>query len=256
MPEHRIQCLLGSKYPQNPTEPSRANIVDTLYSLVGNPEIERDDNIIIYYAGHGSSYCCSEHPGTTRCDSGLCGTEALCPIDRDTQDSGGKWTPDISDREIDYVISQICRAKGHRITFIVDCSFSNGLSRQALADAEFRSIHPTSHASLDDMLRAAHERWKGLPYYRSILSKDWQPDMDSHVVLVACQDYQTAREVEAPSGFNGVFTKTLVRVLRSADWKEEMTYIDLVNLMNQSPFQTPSVAGKWMMERLWCTRPQ
>lgn len=39
------------------------------------------------------------------------------------------------------------------------------------------------------------------------------------------------------------FTTTLVRVLRSHDWKKERTYIDLVNLVNHPPSQTPLVAG-------------
>ncbi|KAK0455595.1 uncharacterized protein EV420DRAFT_1335924, partial [Desarmillaria tabescens] len=131
VPEKRIQCLLGPGYPNSvdtKSTPSRTNIIDTLYSLVNNPEIERGDNIIIYYAGHGSSYCCAKHDLKSRCDSS-CAIEALCPIDRDCQDSDGNWIPDISDRELNSLFMLICCAKGQNITFIADCCHSGGMSR-------------------------------------------------------------------------------------------------------------------------------
>ncbi|KAK0205780.1 hypothetical protein DFS33DRAFT_1228998, partial [Desarmillaria ectypa] len=125
VPERRIQCLLG---PQNPIPgdlltPSRANIVNTLHSLISNDEIQRGDNIIIYYAGHGSSYHCPMHfyIGNSRCSRELCPIEALCPIDRDTIDANGLPIPDISDRELNAIFAEISRVKGHKITFIADC---------------------------------------------------------------------------------------------------------------------------------------
>ncbi|KAK0227197.1 hypothetical protein EDD85DRAFT_743641, partial [Armillaria nabsnona] len=126
MPEKRIECLLGS---ENPTPggsltPTHANIVDTLHGLIDNPKIERGDNIIIYYAGHGSSYCCSKRypPGQEHnCSSDLCPIEALCPIDRDTITDKRGPIPDISDRELNALFTQVSRTKGHRITFIADC---------------------------------------------------------------------------------------------------------------------------------------
>ncbi|KAK0216215.1 hypothetical protein IW262DRAFT_1249986, partial [Armillaria fumosa] len=124
VPEEHIRCLLG---PETPTQgdlestPSRANIVDMLYSLVDNRNIEQGDSIFIYYAGHGSSYYCAGYFDKSLCDNTSCPTEALCPIDCDTQDSGGKWIPDISDRELNTLFTLICRAKGHNITFMTDC---------------------------------------------------------------------------------------------------------------------------------------
>ncbi|PBL01664.1 hypothetical protein ARMGADRAFT_908116, partial [Armillaria gallica] len=121
VPENHIKCLLGSNYRYfshpKPT-PSRANIVDTLYSLANNPEIVRGDNIIIYYAGRSSRYYCTKHDHESRCDN--CPIEALCPIDCDTQDADGNWIPGISDRELNVLFGLICRAKGENITFIVD----------------------------------------------------------------------------------------------------------------------------------------
>ncbi len=57
VPSNRIQLLLGSKEHKSPDDlmyPSRIHIVGALLSLVTNPKIAHGDNIIIYYAGHGS----------------------------------------------------------------------------------------------------------------------------------------------------------------------------------------------------------
>ncbi|KAK0205779.1 hypothetical protein DFS33DRAFT_1223564, partial [Desarmillaria ectypa] len=127
VPEHRIQCLLGSRNSSHgdPLTPSRTNIVKILHGLIDNPEIERGDNIVIYYAGHGSSYHCSEHFSTAleskSCSIDVCPIEALCPIDRDTIDADGHPIPDISDRELNALFTEISRVKGHKITFIADC---------------------------------------------------------------------------------------------------------------------------------------
>ncbi|KAK0437413.1 hypothetical protein EV421DRAFT_1975548, partial [Armillaria borealis] len=129
VPKERIQLLLGSREhdgPDDPMYPSRAHITNTLLSLIDNPEIEEGDNIIIYYAGHGSSYQCSdyhdvEHPNYEEEFPSTGYIEALCPIDRDTRDADGNIVPDISDREFNTLLTLISQAKGHHITVILDC---------------------------------------------------------------------------------------------------------------------------------------
>ncbi|KAK0191754.1 caspase domain-containing protein, partial [Armillaria mellea] len=195
VPKKRVQCLLGSHdpIPDDHLTPSRANIVNTLHSLIHNDEIQHGDNIIIYYAGHGSSYRCSKYsPMEPECSTDLCPVEALCPIDRDTLDSQRQWVPDISDRELNALLKEISRVKGHRVTFFADCCHASGMNRNLDTGIRERSISISSHTNVDDMLRAADERLKGFPYYRSVLSKDWKPDMGSHVILAACREYQSA----------------------------------------------------------------
>ncbi|PBL01552.1 hypothetical protein ARMGADRAFT_220429 [Armillaria gallica] len=251
VPEHRIQCLLGSNDPTpgSSTIPSRANIINVFYNLIGNAEIQRGDNIIIYYAGYGSSYHCSQQcaPNSTCRKAGVCPIEAMCPIDRDTVDPDSRrWIPDISDREINALFTQISRTKGHKITFLTDCCYSGGMSRDSSPPTATRAMAPTSHSDVDDMLRAAHTRLRHLPRYRSVLSPDWQPDMSSHVLVAACQDYQTARE----SG-GGEFTWSLVDALTSGAYNQGTTYQDLADLLNRSHTQTPSICGDHMNEPLW-----
>ncbi len=110
VPRNRIQLLLGSKEytsPEDPMYPSRAHVVGALLSLITNPEITPGDNIIIYYSGHGSYY-----PPHTEEDGHTDYTETLCPIDRDTPGEDGKPVPDISDRELNTILSLISRTKG------------------------------------------------------------------------------------------------------------------------------------------------
>ncbi|KAK0227165.1 caspase domain-containing protein [Armillaria nabsnona] len=235
VPGNRIQCLLGAKNPTrgDSLTPSRANIVDALYSLIDNTEIARGDNIIIYYAGHGSSYQCSSHSLTplegSKCRTGTCPIEALCPIDRDTKDAGGKWIPDISDRELNAIFTEISRTKGHKITFIADCCYASSVSRDSDPETGRRSMRGTHHSIVDDMLRAADGRLKGFPCYKSVLSKTWLPDMGSHVVLAACRDYQTAKETGEGGRWGGIFTRRLVYVLTSGECTKETTRTPLVS---------------------------
>ncbi|KAK0435906.1 caspase domain-containing protein [Armillaria borealis] len=254
VPDHRIQCLLGFENPTpgGPLIPSRANIVNTLRSLIDNPEIERNDNIIVYYAGHGASYSCSEHFSTAEsgCQTGSCPIQALCPIDRDTMDSNEHWIPDISERELNVLLTQISLAKGHHITFITDCCYASSFDRQG-QDSAIRTTRPTFHSDVNDMLRAADRNLKHLPRYQSVLSKDWRPDTSSHVHLAPCQDYQYAKETAGKDGvYSGVMTKILLNVLPDA-WKKRSTYVELIDSLNQSYSQTPTIVGDHMSERIW-----
>ncbi|PBK82969.1 peptidase C14, partial [Armillaria gallica] len=119
MSEENIKCLLK----RDVDSPTRDHIIDALLNLSTKPEIQYGDNIIIYFAGHGSSYKCSDYyiGGGTSAEGYI---EALCPMDRNasgTDLSTDSSIPDISDREINTILTEICRTKGPHITFILDC---------------------------------------------------------------------------------------------------------------------------------------
>ncbi|KAK0475638.1 caspase domain-containing protein [Armillaria luteobubalina] len=254
VPSNRIQLLVGSKEHtslDDPIYPSRAHIVGALRSLITNPAIAHGDNIVIYYSGHGSYY--SPH---TEEDSEAGYIEALCPIDRDAPGDNGKPVPDISDREFNMILSLIAEAKGHHITVILDCCHSGGVCR-SIPELGARTSPPTACASLSNMLDAGEKNLMHYPGYRSILAKDWFPDMDSHVALAACKDYQYARAKRVKradgtvEGYIGIFTDSLVRVLRSGLYQKETTYAHLVRYLDKTSHQTPVVAGKHKHARLW-----
>ncbi|PBK95123.1 hypothetical protein ARMGADRAFT_863898, partial [Armillaria gallica] len=117
VPKDHIQLLLGSEEhisPDDPMNPSCANIIDALLSLATNAEIKDGDIIIIYFAGHGSSYPSPD-------DVAIYGDiETLCPIDRDII-VNDEAIPDIGDRELNAILSLIAEYKRSRITVILDC---------------------------------------------------------------------------------------------------------------------------------------
>ncbi|PBK95049.1 hypothetical protein ARMGADRAFT_1163753 [Armillaria gallica] len=254
VPSDRIQLLLRSKertYLKDPIYPSRAHIVGALLSIITNPEIAYGDNIIIYYSGHGSYY-----PPHTEEDSHTDYTETLCPIDRDTLDADGVPIPDISDRELNTILTLISQANGHRITVILDCCHSGGVC-QGLPKPGVRTSPPMSRATLEDMLVVGENNLMHYPGYRSILAKDWLPDMNSYVVLAACRDYQYAKAKAVKradgtvAGYIGIFTDSLVRVLRSGYLKKDTTYAHLVYCFDKTSHQTQVIAGKHKDARLW-----
>ncbi|KAK0475380.1 caspase domain-containing protein [Armillaria novae-zelandiae] len=270
IPEVRIQLLLGFKKdasagssvsPDDPMYPSRAHIITTLLSLIDSPHIDKGDNIIIYYAGHGSSYHCSDYTNVedanyheiSRGNTGY--IEALCPIDRDALDVDGNPIPDISDREFNTMLTLISRAKGHHITVILDCCHSASVSREVPPQGA-RTCRATERSTLRDMLHVGDKLLRDRPGYRSILKRDWSPDEESHVVLAACEAYQFAKErwINEEDGSRvcvGVFTHSLLRLLRSGLCSAETTYADLRQGFDTSSLQTPVVAGTHQNSRLW-----
>ncbi|KAK0462314.1 caspase domain-containing protein [Desarmillaria tabescens] len=254
VPQNRIQLLLNSKeqtpaHDRIPLPPSRANIIRTLTGLITEDEIKYGDNIVIYYAGHGASYYEDE--------GNLGFVKALCPIDRDVPDTNGIPISDISDREINVILTEISRAKGHRITVIFDCCHSAGASRE-VPQPGARMAYGTRSATLQDMLLVGDGNLKGYDWYRpgSILEKGWLPDRDSHVLIAACESYQFAYEKKVVQedgtvGHVGIFTSSLVRALQSAYCDEGRTYAEIIRALECSCRQQPVVYGTHKNARFW-----
>lgn len=216
---------------------TRVNIISALCRFYSDTRILYNDIIIIYFAGHGSSY-----PGPDICSDGADhAIEAICSIDRGTEHNG-TLIPDISDREFNSILSLISRAKGHRITVLLDCCHSGSHSRCSVLEG-VRTIPPLKHDSATYMLRVAHDHMRHYPGYRSVLDSNWRPDMDSHIILAAARGHEYAREVEGDNGFHGVFTYSLLHTLRSENLAERLTYVELLHAMPVSYYQTPVVAG-------------
>ncbi|KAK0468979.1 peptidase C14, caspase domain-containing protein, partial [Desarmillaria tabescens] len=141
VPKERIQCLLGSADRSDNSNapsstPSRANILSVLFGLATNHNIEHGDSIIIFFAGHGSRYPLSDDDDEPDFDEEHDNersrkfVEVLCPMDRNTRaDGSGALIPDITDRELNTILSQISRTKGHRITIILDCCHAGSVTR-------------------------------------------------------------------------------------------------------------------------------
>ncbi|KAK0217302.1 caspase domain-containing protein [Armillaria fumosa] len=256
MPDTHIECLLSSDF-RNAIFPSRRNIIRKLLSLATDTQIECGDNIIIFFSGHGTSYSFPEDPqynadgipnarGSSRFASPI---EALCPADRGKPDGWGAPIPDISDREINGILHQISRNKGHHITVILDCCHSGSATRDIQAQIEVKRVAPLD--SPEEMLNAARENLSGYSDYQDVFSEGWRPDKSSHVTLAACRDYQFAMETPVKGLYNGVFTRSLVDTLRSGYYKKETTYADLNGALPWSFLQSPVVTGDHKRDLLW-----
>ncbi|KAK0227237.1 hypothetical protein EDD85DRAFT_727215, partial [Armillaria nabsnona] len=108
VPVEQIQLLLSP----DPEHATRTNV---------NTKIGHGDNIIVFFSGRGTCYPCAMY--FTDTIGGQGNVEALCPMDR------GSTIPDISDREMNIILKQICRSKGHRITVFLDCCHSTSATR-------------------------------------------------------------------------------------------------------------------------------
>ncbi len=243
MPEERIQTLLGPKDQHNANVssiPSRENILSALRSLSTKTDIKHGDPIIFCFAGHGSRYAWSDLDD----DKDLGFVEALCPVDRDT-------VPDISDRELNTIFSQIYRTGGHPITVILDCCHGGGATRSP----GVRTVPPRCD-SLRVMLRTGEEDLKDLLGHQSILDKNWRPDLDSHVIVAACGESEFAQEVQVAvregAGCRGAFTKALIGTLKSGTLRKGATYQDLFKaLVPHFSSQMPVIAGRRTKTCLW-----
>ncbi|PBK79940.1 hypothetical protein ARMGADRAFT_1172148 [Armillaria gallica] len=279
VPRGQIQLLVGersdtsSKFiPKDGLNPTRVNILNTLHGLSTNSEIKKGDSIVIFFSGHGSSYQCrdcryticgdteSSPESSSSPDSASeieshkhrCPIEALCPIDRSTPDDKGVPIPDISDREINNILTKIYEATEAHLTVILDCCHSGGATKAPLLDGNARAIRSLEEESFVRMLNSAEESMGDWSGYRDVWETKWCPDMGSHVVLAACRDYQFAKEMQyGGGGYKGVFTAGLVKTLKSGSLSEGSTYVDLIEALPQWDYQTPVVAGRRKNERLW-----
>ena len=171
----------------------RDSITNALYDLRDNKGIQHGDNILFHFSGHGSSYDASDYFTNMPARAGS--MEAICPIDRGL-------VPDISERELNSIFSEIRAAKGSNITVFLDCCHSGGTLR-ALGDTVRFILPVPGPQRLREMLEAAdmHPRRHRDPGSPSMTSELWMADISSFVMLAACQDFQLSEEFNTPSSF-------------------------------------------------------
>ncbi len=222
--------------------PTRSNIISALVGISENTEIGRGDNIIVFFSGHGTCYPCAMYFTDTIGWQG--NVEALCPMDR------GSTTPDISDREMNIILKQICRSKGHRITVFLDCCHSASATRRPAQG--YRATFALEESLGQDMLQAASDMQRTNVDGISVRSPEWRPDMTTHVVVAACKEYEVVKEIIRTDGKSeGMFTTALLRTLRYGELTSRSTYVDLQHALPRWKYQTPVVAGEHKTERLW-----
>ncbi|KAJ6464713.1 hypothetical protein DFH09DRAFT_1113008 [Mycena vulgaris] len=162
---------------------------------------------------------------------------ALCPIDERTTNSGGG---DISIERHKYCGSPVVNlflVITILQTVILDTCHAGGMGRDF---GKGRAAHTPSvfvPPELDTLL------WKSNNEVEHSHSM-WSPNAESHVLLAACHQDETAREISfTDSTFHGRFTESLVTWLRRVSL-ETTTYSELLNRLPIWSGQTPYCGGR------------
>ncbi|KAG6834627.1 hypothetical protein H0H93_008494, partial [Arthromyces matolae] len=214
-------------------EATGKGIRDALQSIAENPNIGRNSNLSIYFAGHGSTM-----KAPTGWPTGNGEMQMLLPQDFDSrlkEDVKGSWTQPgrpIFDVEFGYLIRSSFNKKGLHITVILDCCHSGSGTRGGNSNLTVRGYNlPPDYTLPTDPLP---------PWFSSDSSTK-----TSHILLAASHEAQLA--YENPSRGHGRFTYALVDILRKAD---EVGNLDLLtysetslNSNEQKDTQTPRVEG-------------
>jgi len=214
-------------------------MINALYNLRDNKAISSGDNILIHYSGYGSLY-----------KSGSIQLQAICPIDRD---SNG----DISERELDTILSELSAEKGQKITFISDCCGSGSGIRSGddlsgtCQDGVFRVAPPLQDEMLNHMLQQGNAHPRRCSHV-NLFSEKWERDLASFVELSA--GFSTT-EVDIDfgnlKGKHGLFTFALIKFLESKEGRGA-TYEGVIQLINHLRYpQIPRAIGTRKTFLLW-----
>ncbi|KAI0339456.1 hypothetical protein BDW22DRAFT_1431720 [Trametopsis cervina] len=203
---------------------TRSNILSRISSLKCNSAIQRDDPILIYFAGHGGV---AQPPvGWGDRDPEV---QLLIPHDFIVDLNGG-GVPGIPDRTLGALFNQLAGVKGDNITVILDCCHSgsgtrNGQTSNHTGHAFHNHLRPraistktTLPPNLDeDILSAPASDGFPAAHYSS---------MSSHVLMSACGAYEEAFE----NNGKGVFTEALLAAM-PALMEKKLTYYQLLEKM-------------------------
>ncbi|KAJ7717107.1 caspase domain-containing protein [Mycena maculata] len=218
---------------------TRAGILAAFQShFMDNPKIPDDGNatMILFYAGHGTRILAPENKIAP--DGRV---EAIAPVDERTKDAAGNEVHAIPDYVLGWLLSRLAKKKGPNITVIFDACHSGGLGRDVGRARAGGSPSPSVPLELDSHL------WKDetgaaqtAPSFRM-----WSQSAPSHVLLAACGQEETAREIRYidDNSVHGRFTESLITWLRRVSL-ENTTYQELLNRFPAWSGQTPHCGGE------------
>ena len=251
VPNEHIQLLLSESHTVGGAcdhRATRENIMSALYGhLRDNPRIPEDGNILIYFAGCGTSYSLQDvFPGMK--DT----IEALCPADR------GPGVGDITDREVSIFLEELRAEKGNNITVIFDCSFTF----QAVRSPDYY-CHVRSAAPLDEpvgqMLQSVDVDPRRTGSQKAY-SMDWKWAREACVLVTACVPGELAQEsqLEPLGDWRGDFTRALIDVLGiegDTTWSTLPTPLrEGIPSLSGMRFQHPMIIGSRIGDAVVYTR--
>lgn len=214
-------------------EATRVEIIKAFKALKTNPAINKDDPIVIFYAGHGSTI---KAPIGWETDQKK--IQALVPQDVGVKDASDKPIPPIPDRTIAALLNDLAESKGDNITVIFDCCHSASGTREEEDDPD----RAPRVANLDNLLTLSatlDDDILGTDNRSSIIAKGFSHrDMRSHVLLAACGSDELSYETNA----RGDYTTALLSVLK-ASGASKLTYKGCMHRFPSLPKQNPHCEG-------------
>lgn len=248
VPEERIRVLINK-------DATRANILKTFQEfLIDNPSIQRGDQILFHYSGHGSQM--PAKPEDYEPD-GL--NETISPYDTRTD---GIY--DIPDKTLAALLDSLAAAKGDQIIVILDSCHSGSATRDVEDPAAVgvRRVPADERIPPADLDADLLDRAKAVS--RDAGPSGWVMADTPYVLLAGCRDREESNEYEAEieSGervSHGALTYFALKVLRQmpegasyAEWHERV--VGLVNAIY--PHQTPQCEGDRYRQIFGDTRVQ
>ncbi|KZP07420.1 hypothetical protein FIBSPDRAFT_922853 [Athelia psychrophila] len=212
-------------------EASRSAMVQAFRHLANHPKIQMDDPILIFFAGHGS-----ELPAPPEWEAGGLDSKIQGLIPQDYDNKNLPLVHVIPDRTVGALINEISRKKGNNITIIFDCCHSGSGTRKDESSAQ-RTVNLPDNVPADlDLDLWQENRPRGIT---SAPGSSYQ-GLDSHVLLAACGEKETAYEDGAPR--RGLFTTALLKLLRE-EGVDKLIYNDVLKRIDVIPNQNPQCQG-------------
>ena len=170
--------------------------------LVNNAVIQKNDAIIIYFAGHGSSLVAPRDWFSELEADNTAEEQVICPHDHDTNTTQGRIAG-ISERSLHALIDDLSSIKGNNITLILDCCFS----AQTPRNRKIIRYTRTTKAVPDDLYCGLWISARGKPHTSHF--GFFNPRLTTHTLLAACSMGDIATEDKE----GGKFTTNLIRVM-------------------------------------------
>ncbi|KAK7461775.1 hypothetical protein VKT23_008207 [Stygiomarasmius scandens] len=208
---------------------TRAGIISNFEShFIKNSEINCEDAMVFFFAGHGSRV---DAPDGWRTSDGK--IETYCPYDDGTKDTNGHYIPGIPDLTMKALIRKLAAKKGNNIVIIFDSCHSGGIVRLPAGD---QKLYPRYNRN-------------SCPFPINFSDRElyWEPDvgqsghLSSYVLLSACRQEEQAYEVERNGKYYGAFTNALIERLFNINSK--LSYLELIDGLSELTGQHPQCEG-------------
>ncbi|KAF9474967.1 hypothetical protein BDN70DRAFT_841612 [Pholiota conissans] len=205
---------------------TRDAIVKTLRNLAEDPRIDRDDAILIYYAGHGTEI---DPPPHWEVGDPKAKIQAIVPYDCDVY-KNGQYVAPIPDHSLEVLLSKIAEKKGNNITVIFDCCYT--VFWAELPQARSIELPHRVYTNLDSDIVDRELIWDSSTFFHRGLG--------SHILLAACQPTELATE----ENVHGRFSASLLKLLNKVP-AEQLCYSTILAhpLFERIPGQRPRCEG-------------